>query len=163
MRPFLFMVFLGVTGVVGAQDHEDCPMTAKPRTAEVDHRHHQATGLPSEGTEHHFRLTDDGGTIDLGVMDEGAVETREGIRTHLQSIARSFAEGDFGTPMRIHGQVPPGADVMKARRGQIRYTYSETPAGGRVTLSTRDAEALAAVHAFLRFQVGDHGTGDPIE
>jgi hypothetical protein len=32
-----------------------------------------------------------------------------------------------------------------------------------VTIATTDPKALAAVHEFLRFQISDHGTGDPIE
>jgi hypothetical protein len=39
----------------------------------------------------------------------------------------------------------------------------ETENGGRVLIETKDAEALAAVHEFLRFQIEDHQTGDPTE
>ena len=50
---------------------------------------------------------------------------------------------------------------MRRLKARITYTYEETPAGGRVRISTRDKQALAAVHAFLRFQIADHRTGDP--
>jgi hypothetical protein len=50
---------------------------------------------------------------------------------------------------------------MAARKDAIRYRYDETPAGGRVSIVTTDAEALAAVHAFLRYQIVEHKTGDP--
>lgn len=66
-------------------------------------------------------------------------------------------------PGRIHDQVPPGVEGMKARQDAIRYTFSETPKGGTVAIATTDAAALAAVHEFLRFQISDHGTGDPIQ
>jgi hypothetical protein len=42
------------------------------------------------------------------------------------------------------------------------YRYVETPNGGRVNIVTTDPEPRAAVHAFLRFQITDHKTGDPI-
>jgi len=32
-----------------------------------------------------------------------------------------------------------------------------------VRIKTRDSDALAAVHAFLRFQITEHQTGDPME
>ena len=64
-------------------------------------------------------------------------------------------------PTHIHEQIPPGVEVMKARKDAIRYAFSETPNGGLVTLSTTDRLAVAAIHDFLRFQVGDHGTADP--
>jgi len=40
--------------------------------------------------------------------------------------------------------------------------YQETPEGGRVTIATSDPEALTAVQAFLRYQITEHGTGDPL-
>ena len=66
-------------------------------------------------------------------------------------------------PTTIHAQVPPGAAVMKERKAAIRYAYSPTERGGQVRISTSDPRALEAVHEFLRFQVRDHGTGDPAE
>jgi hypothetical protein len=35
--------------------------------------------------------------------------------------------------------------------------------GGLVRLRTENAEALAAIHEFLRFQIKDHQTGDSLE
>ena len=43
---------------------------------------------------------------------------------------------------------------------RLRFVYVETPGGGRVDILTSDAEAIAAVHEFMRFQIRDHGTGD---
>jgi hypothetical protein len=34
--------------------------------------------------------------------------------------------------------------------------------GGQVSIESNDPIALAAIHDFLRFQITDHGTGDPI-
>ncbi|PYR73529.1 MAG: hypothetical protein DMF86_20265 [Acidobacteria bacterium] len=33
---------------------------------------------------------------------------------------------------------------------------------GRVRITTKDARALEAVHAFLRYQIKEHRTGDPM-
>jgi hypothetical protein len=131
--------------------------------AVVDHRHQETTGLPSDGIVHHFLLSAEGGSIRLEVKDPEQAESRERVREHLRRIAREFAAGDFSMPARIHAQVPPGVETMKARGAAIRYTFSETPRGGAVTIATTDPKALAAVHEFLRFQISDHGTGDPIE
>jgi hypothetical protein len=65
--------------------------------------------------------------------------------------------------MLIHAQVPPGVPAMKSKKAAIQYAFSETDNGGEVRITTRDAAALAAVHDFLRFQIDDHGTGDPKE
>ena len=50
--------------------------------------------------------------------------------------------------------------VMARLKERITYQYEETPLGGRVRIVTRDAAALAAVHAFLHFQIEDHQTED---
>jgi uncharacterized protein (TIGR01244 family) len=133
----------------------------KAHRAQVDHRHDEATGVPHEHAVHHFLLTKDGGSISL--EGRGGSAARDQVREHLQAIARSFASGDFSMPMRIHDRVPPGVDVMTKRRAAIHYDYSPTDNGGIVRISTRDAEALAAIHEFVRFQIRDHGTNDPTD
>lgn len=159
-------ILLMAAGAVAAQEPKACPMHAahaSQRQAEVDHRHEHTTGVSSDGTRHHFLLAPNGGSIRLGVEDETRTDARDAVREHLRAIARAFAAGDFSMPAAIHDQAPPGVDVMKARRDAIAYAYADTPAGGMVTIATEDREALAAVHAFLRFQIRDHGTGDPTE
>jgi hypothetical protein len=48
---------------------------------------------------------------------------------------------------------------MKEKRAEISYTFEELPAGGRVGIKTTNANALRAIHDFLRFQIADHHTG----
>jgi len=62
--------------------------------------------------------------------------------------------------MLIHDQAPPGTEVMRKLKSQIKYKYEKTDLGARVILTTKNAEALAAVHEFLRFQINDHQTRD---
>ncbi len=78
-----------------------------------------------------------------------------------KAIALAFKAGDFAKPFLTHAQQVPGTVEMMRLNDRISYQYEETPAGGRVRIVTRDAAALAAVHAFLRFQIEDHRTGDP--
>ena len=166
MRVLLAVLGLAVAVLPArAQDHEGCPMKtpAGARQAQVDHRHQDTTGIVSEGTEHHFLLARDGGSIRLEAKDPAQAETRDAVRAHLRDIARAFTAGDFAMPMRIHDQVPPGVASMKAYGASIRYTYAATDKGGTVSIATSDPAAVAAVHEFLRFQIRDHGTGDPTE
>jgi hypothetical protein len=74
-----------------------------------------------------------------------------------------FSEGNFSAPMLIHEQNPPGADIMKQLKGKIKYEYAETKQGALIRIATDDAEALKAIHEFLRFQITEHMTGDPLE
>jgi hypothetical protein len=157
-------LLMAASVAASAQDHASCPhATAQVHRKDVDRRHDHATGVSHEGSEHHFLLSPDGGAIRLEVKDASQGAERDRIRGHLQVVARSFAAGDFTLPRQIHGEIPPGVPVMKERRAAIRYAYVPTDRGGVVTISTKDAAALAAVHEFLRFQIADHGTGDPTE
>jgi hypothetical protein len=51
---------------------------------------------------------------------------------------------------------------MKKLRKEIRYDVAETPTGARVKVSSADPQAIAAIHDFLKFQIKDHQTGDPL-
>ena len=128
---------------------------------EVDERGERAMGFSQTKTTHRFTLLRDGGLVEVEAKDAADTESRDKIREHLSRVAKRFAEGDFAKPQEVHAQTPPGVEAMRRLRASIRYEYSETERGGRVRISTADDEALAAVHAFLRFQIEDHGTGDP--
>jgi hypothetical protein len=52
---------------------------------------------------------------------------------------------------------------MSRLKSEIVYAFEGTERGGRIRITTQNAEALAAVHEFLRFQIQDHQTGDEKE
>jgi hypothetical protein len=120
-------------------------------------------GFSHETTTHHFLLYKTGGAIDVSANNPKDSATRDEIRMHLSHIARRFAAGDFDVPMFIHDTTPPGALVMAKLRDQIRYLYTDTAGGAKIQITTANPEALQAVHAFLRFQISDHQTGDSTE
>ena len=180
----LALVLAVSTTAQEAQPHEhqgaDCPMrqkhqggkpdaTAKSSDthsgphAEMNRRGDQAMGFSQAKTTHHFLLKRDGGSIEVEANETTDQASRERIRQHLAHIAQMFAEGDFSAPMFIHAQTPPGVSVMKRLKAEIRYEFESTERGGRVNIRTNSADALAAIHDFLRFQIKDHRTGDPLE
>jgi hypothetical protein len=120
----------------------------------------QAMSFDQERTVHHFLLYEDGGAIDVAVKEASDHANIQAVRQHLQQIAGLFKAGDFGKPALTHGQQVPGTADMTRLKDRITYQYQETPLGGRVRIVTRDAAALAAVHAFLHFQIEDHQTED---
>lgn len=129
----------------------------------VNERGDHAMGFSHEKTTHHFRLTAEGGAIEVIANDPNDTASLEQIRNHLSHIAKLFKEGDFSTPMFIHGEAPPGVPAMKSLKGKISYTFESIDLGGRVRIATGNAEAIEAIHEFLRYQIKDHQTGDPLE
>ena len=132
------------------------------RHAGVDHRGDVVMGFSHQATTHHFRLRANGGEIEIAANDPADIDSARSIRGHLTHIVRMFADGDFTAPMLIHAKNPPGTAVMTRLKARITYTLEDVPAGARVRMSTDDPAALAAVHDFLRFQITDHRTGDPL-
>ncbi len=128
----------------------------------VDHRGDHAMGFSHEKTKHSFKLDRDGGAIEIRANDGNDEESIAQIRAHLPHIATMFAAGDFDVPMFIHDKLPDGADVMKQKKDAIRYEYREIERGGKLRITTSDPAALNAVHRFLRFQIKEHKTGDPL-
>jgi hypothetical protein len=107
-------------------------------------------------------LAKDGGAIEVTANDPNNTESRDQIRQHLTHIAMMLSAGNFNAPMLIHDQTPPGVPVMKRSKSQIKYEFESMESGGRVKISTMNREAIDAVHEFLRFQITDHQTGDPL-
>jgi hypothetical protein len=82
---------------------------------------------------------------------------------HLAHIAKAFAAGDFDIPMFVHDtKSVPGVQDMERLKSDIRYKYVETKGGGIVDIASENPEAISAVHKFLRFQIEEHQTGDPL-
>lgn len=139
-----------------AQDHANCPLHEK-HVAEAGDR---VMGFSHDKTTHNFRLLEDGGAIEARALNAKDAESIAAIRTHLKSIAKEFAAGNFAKPLAIHGRMPDGAEMMKELHDAIEYRYEEVENGARVRIATKQDRARDAVHAFLRFQIGEHHTGD---
>jgi len=128
--------------------------------ADMQTRGDAGMGFSQAKTTHHFALTKDGGVISVEVNDPKDTESLDQIRMHLAHITKAFAAGDFDIPMFVHDQAPAGVPTMKAKKDRIHYKYEETGRGGRVVITSVDPDALAAIHAFLAFQIREHDTGD---
>lgn len=150
----LAIVLLATISGISAQS------PAQTRSSDVNRRGAHVMGFDQSKTTHHFLLYEDGGAIDVSVKDPSDTADRDAIRSHLPHIAAMFAEGNFDAPMLVHDTNVPGTSEMTTMKDRLSYRFVETPNGGRVDIMTKDPDALAAVHTFLRFQISDHHTGD---
>jgi len=153
MKLTILSAGLALAGLCYAQQAAD-------HQASVNQHGDHVMGFSHEKTTHHFRLYSDGGSIEVNANDAKDTESRDQIRTHLAHIAGMFAAGDFEAPMLIHGQTPPGVPTLQRLKAEVTYRFEKLDRGGRVSITTRNAEALEAIHDFLRFQISDHATGD---
>jgi hypothetical protein len=131
---------------------------------DVDMKQHgqMAMGFDQDKATHHFTLTASGGVIAVTANDQADLATRDQIRTHLREIAAAFGRGDFEKPLLTHGELPPGVSTMQRHKSEIAYTFETSERGGAVRMSTSSADALNAIHDFLRYQIREHATGDAV-
>ena len=141
-------------GHAGHADHAD-------HHAGIDRRGDQVMGFSHQQTAHHFLIEPEGGTIRVDVKDSKDAASLQQIQSHLAEVARQFAAGDFSMPRQIHDRVLPGVPEMIERKDAISWKFEELETGGKVVIRTADPAALAAIHEFLKAQIGDHRTGDP--
>jgi len=167
-RSCLIVVVLALTATLGMLGHGQQPQPAdqqksKHDSMEMNQRGDKVMGFDHLKTTHHFLLRKNGGVIQVLTNDVADTESRDQIRGHLHHIAKMFSEGNFAAPMLIHAKNPPGADVMKQLKDEIKYEFGETERGAQIQISTDNADALKAIHEFLRFQIKEHMTGDPTD
>src|ERR1700693_3068371 len=127
--------------------------------AGVNARGDQGMGFSHKKTTPHFHLLAEGGAIEIQSNEPTDAATQEAVRQHLAMIAVKFSQGDFAIPMFIHATVPPGVETMKRLKSKITFEAENTEHGAQLRMTTHDAEALAAIHSFLSFQIQDHQTG----
>jgi hypothetical protein len=162
MNPLLTAAFFLVTILTGFSQAQDKPAQDDHHQGVVERGDH-VMGFSHDKATHHFLLYPDGGAIEVNSNSAEDTATRDEIRMHFSHIVKMFSAGDFSAPMLIHAQNPPGAETMKKLRNDIEYKLENTDRGARIRILTKNADALAAVHDFLRFQIKDHQTGDSLE
>ena len=164
MRVTLATISLALIATRGAAAQHDsahhAAMHGSPDSAlaAMQARGKVAMGVDQYTSQHHFEDLADGGRITLErTVDDSAGVSQ--IRDHMKEIAREFQDGDFVRPFMVHDTIVPGTAVMKAKRSAISYSAGDTPRGGYVRLTTRDPDALHAIHEFLAFQRREHRAG----
>jgi hypothetical protein len=142
---------------------QDVQSPGSPSQHDMEHHGEDVMGFSQTKTAHHFLLRRDGGVIEVTAKDPKDTVSQNQIRMHLPHITMAFASGDFTHPMEVHDQTPPGVLTMKRLKAQIQYKFEETDTGGRVLIHSHNAEAIQAIHDFLRFQIREHHTGDSLK
>ena len=123
--------------------------------AAMQARGQMAMGVDQYTSTHSFDALPDGGRIEL-LRDVDDTLGIHQIRAHLRLIEHAFQAGDFSTPEFVHMQQMPGTGVMAQKKSVITYRYRELPRGGEVRMTTSDAAAIAAIHAFIAAQRDQH-------
>jgi hypothetical protein len=166
---FVIVTLLGGPSTAAAQhsamppgmSHEE-HLRQLQKDQELDRRGALAMGFDQDKTVHHFLLSASGGAIVVVVKNASDAGSIAKVRSHFRGIAAAFAAGVFDKPVETHAELPPGAAVMAANKHLITYRYEERADGASMAIETADAATRAAIHEFLRYQIVEHQTGDPL-
>ena len=160
-------IILTLIGLMSLSSPAQQPKTdngmSQQQMDEMNKRGDQHMGFDHLKTTHHFLLASAGGSIQIEANDVKDTASRDQIRGHLRHIRMMFSEGNFEVPMLIHEKTPPGSEVMQKLKAEISFQFKETERGAVIQMSSSNAEAIQAIHDFLRFQIKEHMTGDPLE
>lgn len=153
------LVGLFVVGAVACSTSKPAPASSDSAFATLQQRGESAMGVNQYTSQHIFEPLADGGRVVLQ-RKERDPKGEATIRAHMLTIAVAFSRGDFALPGFVHatGEVP-GIEVMKRLRRAITYSPRDLPGGGEVVISSRNPEAITAIHEFLAFQRMDHRAG----
>jgi hypothetical protein len=135
-----------VAGSAAAQDSSFAGMQARGK---------MAMGVDQYASAHHFDVLPDGGRIQLQMKSDDSLSVAQ-VRAHLRLIEHAFQAGDFTTPAFVHMKAMPGTATMARKKDVITYTYADLPRGGEVRISSKDPDAVAAIHDFLAAQTREH-------
>jgi len=163
MRPMVLLIVSTIfllPGRVAAQSHEAHRHSGAHEDSAfraMQSRGQAVMGVDQYTSIHDFVSLPDGGRIELQRDREDSAGTAA-IRAHLRTIAKAFADGDFGAPFAVHQDSVPGVPAMRARRSAIGYAVTDLPRGAELRIRTADPAALDAVHRFLAYQRREHRT-----
>ena len=157
---FVFGMLIVSYGGVAQEPQHDMSQHAR-HMQDMNARGEKAMGFSQTAATHHFVLLRDGGYVQVTANDVPDNKTVEQIRAHLMDIKKKFAAGDFSAPELTHGRVPPGVPAMRKLKADIKYNVEFIEGGGQLHIASKNPKAVAAIHDFLKFQIEDHGTGDP--
>src|SRR5947208_15273125 len=96
-----FVLFITGAAVGTARQHRQMRpgmtheehLTQIEKDASLKRRGAAAMGFDQDKTTHHFRLTADGGEVEVTVADASDAAGLVQVRTHLKAIAAEFAGG----------------------------------------------------------------------
>jgi hypothetical protein len=134
--------------------------TANP--PEVDSRFTKVLGTDVAKIAQHYYLVKNGGVIELTAKDPNDAATVKAIQKYLDTQKELYEKGKNESEAEVHGKVPDGLPGLRKLRNEITFYSGKTDDGGVLRMFTTNEQARQAVYDFIKFQIGEHQTGDAL-
>lgn len=150
---FLVLAKVAAVALVVAQ----VAVSAETSQERVRRMSHTVMPFEMSKTEHVFEMTESGGVQRVLARDPSDSEQIALIRQHLRHEAERFGRGDYTDPASLHGADMPGLAELRANPSAVEVSYSELPAGARISFETHELRLLTAIHRWFGAQLSEHG------
>lgn len=111
----------------------------------------------------HYYLLKNGGAVEFAAKDPADTSTVNAIQKHLESQAKNFEKGNFDLPTTDKGKLPESVNTMKKLRKEITFEVMQMDAGAALRMFSINNQARQAIQDYLKSQIEEHHTGDPME
>jgi len=129
---------------------------------ELNSRFSKTLGTDIDKVAQHYYLVKNGGVIELTAKDPNDTATIKAIQKYLDMQKDLFEKGKNETEAEVHGKVPAGQPLLKKMRNDINFFTSKTENGAVLRMFTVNDQARQAVYDFMKFEIGEHQTGDAL-
>jgi hypothetical protein len=150
----LLIVAAGGSWYAFARDHHHTATTTVD--ASMAARAQQVMPFDLGRTTHTFTQTPQGGVEKVVVNEPSDTHDRDLIRSHLQTEAENFRQGNYSDPAKIHGMDMPGVNELEQGAARVKVVYAQTSGGAQITYTSTEATLIAALHAWFDRQASDH-------
>jgi hypothetical protein len=133
-----------------------------PTAPELNSRFSKALGTSVDKVAQHYYLVKNGGVIELTAKDPNDTATIKAIQKYLDAQKDLFEKGKNESEAEVHGKVPDGSPALKKLRNDITFYSGKTDDGGVLRMFTTNEQARQAVYDFMKFEIGEHQTGDAL-
>ena len=136
--------------------------SAGPAENDLNARFSKALGTDASKIVQHYYLVQNGGVIELTAKDPADHACIVAIQKYLDLQKDLFERGKNDSDTEIHGKVPDGLAALKKLRGDITFFTVKDDNGAVLRMLTVSDQARQAIQDFMKFQINEHKTGDPL-
>ena len=129
---------------------------------DVNSRFGKALGTDVEKIVQHYYLLKNGGVMEFTAKDPGDTSTISALQKYMNAQKDLFEKGKIDADAEVHSRVPDGVPALKKLRNEITFFAVKSENGAALRMFSVDNEARQAIQQFLKFQISEHKTGDPM-
>jgi len=131
-------------------------------TDDLNSRFSKALGTDASHIIQHYYLVKNGGVIEFAAKDLSDSATISALQKYMEAQKDLFEKGKTDADADVHGKVPDGVPILKKLRNEITFFTVKNDDGGALRMFSTNDQARQAIQDFLKFQINEHKTGDPL-